>query len=347
MAGRKNNEITPAKGEFLLYKTEDGRIRIETRLQDETIWLSLNQIAKLFDVDKSGISRHFKNIFESGELSRDSVVAKFATTAEDGKTYQVDYYNLDAIISVGYRVNTIRGTQFRIWASERIKEYIIKGFTMDDEKLKATGGGRYFDELLARIRDIRSSEKVFWRKVLDIYATSIDYDPKSDLSRGFFRIIQNKMHWAAHGQTAAEVIYDRVNAEQPNMGMTNWAGSRISKSETEIAKNYLSGKELDLLNRIVTLYLDFAELQAIRRNAMTMSEWIEKLDDFLKLSGHDILTHAGMISHDKALAKAHEEYEKYRLKQLEEPSEAEKHFIEAEKELKQIEASGKKRGKNG
>ena len=344
----KASASSGSPAEFLLYKTDDGRIRIETRLQNETIWLSLGQMAELFGVDKSGISRHLKNIFESGELQRDATVAKFATVQAEGTrqvTRDLEHYNLDAIISVGYRVNSLLGTRFRIWATERIREYIVKGFTMDDERLKKAGGGSYFDELLARIRDIRSSEKVFWRKVLDIYATSIDYDPKTDVSREFFRIIQNKMHWAAHGQTAAEVVFSRVDATQPNLGMTNWVGSRISKSEAEIAKNYLSAEELDLVNRIVTLYLDFAEFQAVQRKTMTMREWIDKLDDFLKLSGRDILTHAGKISHDAALRKAHGEYEKFRARQLTEPTEVEKHFIEAENELKQIESSRKGRCK--
>lgn len=339
-----NPPVSVERAEFLLYQTEDGRIRLETRLHNETIWLSINQMAELFDVDKSGISRHLKNIFESHELEQDAVVAKFATTAADGKTYQVEHYNLDAIISVGYRVNSLLGTRFRIWATQRLREYIVKGFTMDDDRLKKAGGGIYFDELLARIRDIRSSEKVFWRKVLDIYSTSIDYDPKSDVSNDFFKIIQNKMHWAAHGQTAAEVIYNRADATRPNMGMTNWVGSRISRDEAGIAKNYLTHEELDLLNRIVTLYLDFAELQAIQHKAMTMRDWIGKLDDFLTLSGRDILTHAGMISHNAALCKAHEEYEKFRSKQLEVPTEVEKHFVEAEAELKRIEASRKAGG---
>ena len=343
----ESREIEQAMGQFLLYQTQDGRIRIETRLQNETIWLSLNQMSELFGVDKSGVSRHLKNIFESGELEKHSVVAEFATTAADGKTYQVAHYNLDAIISVGYRVNSLRGTQFRIWATERIKEHLIKGFTLDDERFKQLGGGGYFDELLARIRDIRSSEKVFWRKVLDIYSTSIDYDPKSDVSREFFKIIQNKMHWAAHGQTAAEIIYKRANAAQPNIGMTNWVGSRITKSEIEVAKNYLTADELDILNRIVTLYLDFAELQAIQRKAMTMRDWIAKLDDFLRISGRDILTHAGKISHDAALRKAHDEYEKFRLQQSEQPSDVERHFVEAEKTLKRLETSRRTGGGHG
>ena len=341
----KSGERLPVKTEFLLYKTEDGRVRIQTRLEDETVWLGINQMSELFGVDKSGISRHLKNIFETGELTRDSVVAFFATTAADGKTYNVEHFNLDAIISVGYRVNSIRGTQFRIWATQRLREYIIKGFSLDDERLKEAGGGNYFDELLARIRDIRSSEKVFWRKMLDIYATSIDYEPDADVSREFFRVIQNKMHWAAHGQTAAEVIHGRADASRPNLGMTNWTGSRIRKSEAEIAKNYLTAEELDVLNRIVTLYLDFAELQAVQHRAMTMRDWIEKLDDFLKLSGRDILTHAGTISHDAAMLKAHEEYEKYYKARLDQPTEVEKHFIEAEKEVRRIETAAEKKGK--
>lgn len=336
----------PARTEFLLYRTEDGRVRIQTRLENETVWLSINQMAELFQVDKSGISRHLANVYESGELVREATVAKFATAQREGTrevTRQVEHYNLDAIISVGYRVNTIRGTQFRIWATQRLREYIVKGFTMDDERLKETGGGNYFDELLARIRDIRSSEKVFWRKVLDIYATSIDYDPNAEVSREFFRIIQNKMHWAAHGQTAAEVIHGRADASRPHMGMTNWTGARIRKQETEIAKNYLTAEELDLLNRIVTLYLDFAELQAIQHRSMSMRDWIEKLDDFLKLSGRDILTHAGKISHDAAMLKAHEEYEKFHQAQREEPTQVEQHFIEAEQEVKRIEAQSRKK----
>jgi len=322
----------PPKTEFLLYQTEDGRTRIETRMQNETIWLTQEQMAELFQIDKSGISRHLKNIYESGELAADSVVAKFATTAADGKTYQVEHYNLDAVISVGYRVNSIRGTQFRIWATLRLREYLIKGFAMDDQRLKQDAGGNYFDELLGRIRDIRSSEKVFWRKVLDIYATSIDYDPAVDISREFFRVIQNKMHWATHGQTAAEVIYGRADASKANMGMTNWAGTKISKGEVEIAKNYLTEKELDLLNRIVTMYLEFAELQALDRKPMTMQKWITKLDDFLQLSGRNILSHAGKISHNTALEKAHKEYQKFRKTQLTLPTDVEKHFIEVEKE---------------
>lgn len=336
------NLLNPAT-EFLLYSTEDGRVRIETRMENETVWLTINQMAELFQVDKSGISRHLKNIFNSGELERNSVVAIFATTAADGKTYQVEYFNLDAIISVGYRVNSIRGTQFRIWATQRLREYLVKGFTLDDQRLKQAGGGNYFDELLARIRDIRSSEKVFWRKVLDIYATSIDYDPNTEMSREFFASVQNKMHWAAHGQTAAEVIFRRVDAAKPNMGLTNWIGDSIRKNEVGIAKNYLTREELEALNRIVTAYLEFAELQALNRRPMYMRDWIAQLDDFLKLSGRELLAHAGKISHEEALEKAHRAYEKYRKELRNAPSSVERHFIEAEKQIQQIKA-GKNSG---
>jgi hypothetical protein len=329
-------DILPTKSRFLLYQAEDGRQRIEVRLQDETVWLSLKQMAELFQRDKSVVSRHINNVFKEGELVRDSVVANFATTAADGKTYQVEYFNLDLIISVGYRVKSHRGTQFRIWATQRLREYIIKGFTLDDERLKQAGEGNYFDELLARIRDIRSSEKVFWRKVLDIYATSIDYDPQSDLSQEFFSEVQNKMHWAAHGHTAAEIIHHRVDAYKENMGLTNWVGTQIRKSEVSVAKNYLNQDELDLLNRIVTAYLEFAELQALNRRPMYMKDWIRQLDMFLTMSGRELLDHAGKISHEQALEKAQIEYEKYRQKQMEQPTMVEKHFIEAEKEIKQI-----------
>jgi len=342
-----NKKNIPVKTEFLLYRTEDGKVRIETRMEDETVWLSQAQMAELFSKDKRTISEHIGNIFSEEELQEDSVVRKFRTTATDGKEYLISHYDLNVIISVGYRVKSLRGTQFRQWATGRLREYIIKGFAMDDDRLKEAEGGNYFDELLTRIRDIRSSEKVFWRKALDIYATSIDYDPDTDISRNFFRVIQNKMHWAAHGQTAAEVIYGRADAEKPNMGLTNWSGAKIRKSEVEIAKNYLNEEELNVLNRIVTMYLEFAELQALNRKPMTMRDWISKLDDFLKLSERDILTNAGKISHKAMLKKAHSEYEKYRKKALSEPSEVEKHFVEAEKEIKEIEAQQKRGPKNG
>ena len=343
---KKKEEQTPTKSELILYQTEDGKTKIEVRLQGETVWLTLNQIAELFQVDKSGISRHLKNIYQTGELRTEATIANFATVQKEGsRSVQrtVEYYNLDAIISVGYRVNSIRGTQFRIWATQRLREYIIKGFTLDDDRMKQSGGGNYFDELLARIRDIRSSEKIFWRKVLDIYATSIDYSPDSDLSQLFFAAVQNKIHWAAHGHTAAEIIYHRADAAKPNMGMTAWSGDKPRKTDAVIAKNYLNEEELNILNRIVSMYLDFAELQALNLKPMYMRDWISKLDDFLKLSGRDILKHAGKISHDKALEKAHTEYKQYSKVRLNEPSQVEQQFLEAVKELEQIEKSKKNR----
>jgi hypothetical protein len=332
-------EKYPRETEFLLYQAEDGRINIEIRMQDETVWLTINQLAELFGIDKSGISRHIKNIYQTGELPEEATVAKFATVQNEGNRTvkrELEYYNLDMIISVGYRVKSQIATRFRIWATQRLKEYLIKGFTMDDDRLKQTGDGNYFEELLARIRDIRSSEKVFWRKVLDIYATSIDYHPSSDVSKDFFKQIQNKMHWAAHGQTAAEVIYNRVDAHQDNMGLTNWSGSIIRKNETTIGKNYLSQAELDLLNRIVTAYLELAEIQALIRTPMYMKDWVERLNQFLIMTGRELLDHAGKVSHEEALKKAQLEYEKFKQKRLNEPTTIEKHFIEAEKGLKKL-----------
>jgi len=327
---------TPAS-EILIYQTEDGRTRIQVRLENETVWLTQKLMAELFQKNVRTINEHIQNIFEEGELSPESVIRKFRITAADGKTYETNHYNLDVVISVGYRVKSHRGTQFRIWATQRLREYIIKGFTLDDERLKQAGGGNYFDELLARIRDIRSSEKVFWRKVLDIYATSIDYDPSTEMSRRFFQIVQNKMHWAAHGHTAAEVIAGRADAEKPLMGLTSWTGAKPTRSDVEIAKNYLTAEELDTLNRIVSMYLDFAELQALNRKPMYMRDWIAKLDEFLKVSERDILTHAGTISHEEAIEKARAEYEKFRKQVLEESSPVERHFIEAVQEVKQLE----------
>jgi hypothetical protein len=326
-------------GEFLLYNTEDGVTRLEVRLSGETVWLSLLQLTDLFQRDKSVISRHIKNLFDEGELSPEAVVANFATTASDGKTYQVAYYNLDVIISVGYRVKSHRGTQFRIWATQRLREYLIKGFAMDDERLKRAGGGNYFDELLARIRDIRSSEKLFWRKVLDIYATSIDYDQHAESSKQFFATVQNKMHWAAHGHTAAEIVFNRVDADKPHMGMTSFTGNKPSKAEAGIAKNYLEADELDTLNRIVNLYLEFAELQALNRKPMYMADWIAKLDDFLRVSDRDILQGAGKASHDQSLKKAQIEFDKYRQTLLNAKSPVEAHFEEAVKHVKALERS--------
>ena len=335
--------------QILLYQTEDLRTRIEVRLRNETVWLSLNQMAELFQRDKSVISRHIRNVFDEEELTREAVVANYAITAADGKTYQVEHFNLDVIISVGYRVRSHRGTQFRIWATQRLREYLIKGFTLDDERLKQVGGGNYFDELLARIRDIRSSEKVFWRKVLDIYATSIDYDPSAEASERFFATVQNKMHWAAHGHTAAEIIADRADATRPTMGLTSWSGGRVQKTDVAIAKNYLTADELDALNRIVTAYLEFAELQARNRRPMYMQDWIAKLDDFLRLSEREILNHAGRISHEVAVAKAEGEFEKFQVGQLAQPTEVEKQFEAMVKKLKRLPAgkTTRKRRKKG
>jgi len=262
--------------EILLYQTEDGQTRLEVQLHAETVWLSLNQLAELFQRDKSVISRHIKNIFEERELNPEATVAKFATDQKEGGkavTREIEYFNLDVIISVGYRVKSHRGTQFRIWATQRLREYIIKGFALDDERLKRLGGGNYFEELLERIRDIRSSEKVFWRKVPDIYATSIDYDPRTETSKLFFATVQNKMHWAIHGQTAAEVVHQRADATKENMGLTSWLGTKPGKEEVVIAKNYLTVEELEALNRIVTAYLEFAEIQALNRKPMDMQSW--------------------------------------------------------------------------
>lgn len=335
-------------GEVLLYQTEDGLTRVDVKMVNETVWLSLNQMADLFQRDKSVISRHISNVFEEGELSTEATVAKFATVqTEGGRQVQrdIDYYNLDVIISVGYRVQSHRGTQFRIWATQRLREYIVKGFAMDDARLKQAGGGDYFEELLARIRDIRSSEKVFWRKVLDIYATSIDYDPNADVSQQFFKIVQNKMHWAAHGHTAAEIIKSRADADKPNMGLTSWAKDKPKRTDTTVAKNYLDAEEINILNRIVSSYLEFAELQATNRRPMHMQDWITKLDDFLRLSERDILTHAGSVSHDVALEHANAEFDKYKQRQLAEPSTAEKDFEKSLDELKKIEAVAQKSGK--
>jgi hypothetical protein len=327
----KNNPRTDS--EVILYQTEDGKSRLQVRFSGETAWLSQAQLAELFQTSIPNVSMHVRNVFREGELQSDSVVKEFLTTAADGKNYETKFYNLDVIISVGYRVKSHRGTQFRIWATQRLHEYIIKGFALDDQRLKQAGGGNYFDELLSRIRDIRSSEKVFWRKVLDIYATSIDYDPRTEVSQLFFATVQNKMHWAAHGQTAAEVILGRVDASKQNMGMTNWIGAKPSRDEAVVAKNYLNPVELDLLNRIVTAYLEFAELQALNRKPMYMKDWIVKLDDYLRLSDRDILTHAGRISHEEAIRKAELEYEKYRQRLLSEPSQVEKDFEKAMKKL--------------
>lgn len=317
------------KSEIIMYQTDDGETKIEVSLNEDTVWLNQAQMCELFQKGKSTISEHISNIFREGELQEKAVVRESRTTASDEKEYKVKYYNLDVIISVGYRVKSHRGTQFRIWATERLREYLIKGFTMNDDLLKNAGGGNYFDELLERIRDIRSSEKVFWRKVLDIYATSIDYDPSIESSTMFFKIVQNKMHWAAHGHTAAELIYKRADAEKLHMGMTNIKGSRPTKAEIMTAKNYLNEDEINILNRIVTTYLEFAELQALRKRPMYMKDWIEKLDDFLKITDNDILSHSGKVSSLEARKKAELEYNKYKKITKNELSSVEKHFLNA------------------
>lgn len=317
-------------GEIIFYQSDDGTIRLETRLENETLWLTQQQMAELFQTTQQNISQHISNIYVEGELTPEATHKKILWVRQEGNRQverTIDSYNLDMVLSVGYRVKSLIATRFRIWATRQLKEYIIKGFVMDDERLKLGEGGSYFDELLARIRDIRSSEKIFWRKVLDVYATSIDYDPKTESSRAFFRVIQNKMHWAAHGQTAAEVIFNRAGSDLPNMGLTNWVGDVLRKKEVEIAKNYLNPEELNVLNRIVTLYLEYAELQALNREPMTMRDWIDKLDDFLRLSGRDVLAHAGTISHEEALQKAHVAYEKFSKNRLTELSRAETDFL--------------------
>lgn len=328
------------KGNIILYQTPDGQSKIEVTLSNDTVWLTADQMADLFQRNKSTISRHIKNVFESGELQSDSTVAFFATVQNEGARKverNLAFYNLDMIISVGYRVNSHRGVQFRMWATQVLREYLIKGFAMNDELLKRAGGGNYFDELLSRIRDIRSSEKVFYRKVLEIYALSIDYDPRAESTQLFFKTVQNKMHFSAHGHTAAEVIYERADAAKDFMGLTSWSGALPKRTDAEVAKNYLSSDELDTLNRIVSLYLDFAELQAKSHQPMYMKDWIQKLDDFLKLSGKELLTHAGKISAEIAKQKADMEYDKFRERTACELSPVEIHFIENfEKEQRKL-----------
>ena len=328
------------KGQFLLYQTPDGDSQIEVKLQDDTVWLSLDQMAELFQRNKSTISRHIKNVLEDGELQEEATIANFATVQNEG-TRKVErviaYYNLDMIISVGYRVHSYRGVQFRIWATKVLKEYIVKGFAMNDDLLKRAGGGNYFDELLARIRDIRSSEKVFYRKVLEIYALSIDYDPRVEMTQKFFKTVQNKMHYSVHGHTAAEIIYERADAEKDFMGLTTWSGAMPTKPEAEIAKNYLTHEEIKSLNRIVSLYLDFAEMQAEEHRPMYMKDWINILDDFLRISRKDILTHAGKISAKLAKEKADQEYGKFKERTKNNLSPVEIHFLENfEREQKRL-----------
>jgi hypothetical protein len=325
-----------SSSEIIIYQTDDGITKIETRLENETVWLTIDQMADLFQKSRSTINEHIINIFKEGELIEESVVRKIGIS--DFSTKPTNFYNLDVIISVGYRVKSLRGTQFRIWATERLREYLIKGFTMNDDLLKRGGG--YFEELLERIRDIRSSEKVFYRKVLEIYATSVDYNPNAEATKLFFQTVQNKLHWASHGHTAAEIIFQRANAQLPFMGLTAFKGNKPAKNEITIAKNYLKEEELAILNRLVSAYLDIAEVNAMQRKTMTMKDWIEVLDGFIKMSRQELLTNAGKISAELAQKKAIAEYESYKSKSEIELSEVEKQFIasieNANKELKAI-----------
>lgn len=319
-----NNKLN-TQNNFIIYTTDDGQVDIEVKLEDENVWLTQNSMAELFDTTRNNITMHIKNIFAEGELGERSVSKESLLTAKDGKKYKTKFYNLDLIISVGYRVKSVRGTQFRIWANKVIKEYLIKGYNLNVKRFKNNGGGTYFEEVLEKIRDIRSSEKVFWRKILDIYATSVDYDAKSEQTKEFFKTVQNKMHYAVHGNTAAEVIFNRVNSEKDNIGLTNFKGNMPTRAETEIAKNYLSEKELDLLNRMVSAYLDVAEINALNMHAMTMKEWVKELDGFLTMTHKEILEGTGTISHEEALKKAHKEYDKYMQNHL---TQAEKDYLE-------------------
>lgn len=312
--------------ELIIYQSEDGQTKIQTRLENETVWLTQDQMALLFGKAKSTINEHIKNIYKEKELEESTTMKKFGNSEFQQKAF--NYYNLDVIISVGYRVKSLQGTKFRQWATARLREYLVKGFTMNDELLKQAGGGDYFEELLARIRDIRSSEKVFWRKVLDVYATSIDYDPNTETSQTFFKTIQNKMHWAAHGQTAAEVIYSRIDAAKPFLGLTNFKGEQPTQQEISIAKNYLNEQELNVLNRMVTAYLEVAELQALNRKPMYMQDWLQRVDDFLQMTGNNILSHAGTVSHQQALNKAKEQYQHYKESLKNELSKVEKDFVQ-------------------
>ena len=304
---------------MIIYTSIDGNVKVDVNIQNEDIWMSQDVMANLYGTTKNNISMHMKNIFEEGELDKSSTVKKILTVQKEGTRdvkRNIEHYNLDAIIAVGYRINSKKATEFRIWATKVLKEYMVKGFALNDERLKNNGESPYFEELLARIRDIRSSEKIFWRKVLDIYATSIDYNPKDKLSIDFFKTVQNKMHYATHGHTAAEVIFYRVNSEKDYLGLTNFKGNYPTRSETEIAKNYLTEEELNTLNRMVSAYLDVAEINALDRHPMTMQDWVNELDSFLKMTRKDILKGTGTISHKEALYKAHKEYEKYMQKHL-------------------------------
>jgi len=337
----KNNK--PDHNQIIIYEGEKGQPKLEVRIESETVWLTQAQLVELFASSKANISEHIKHIFNEGELQRESVVRNFRTTAKDGKNYNIEHYNLDLIISLGYRVKSSLATKFRIWATQRLKEYIIKGFTMDDERLKNLGGGNYWKELLDRIRDIRSSEKVLYRQVLDLYATSVDYDPKSQESVRFFKIVQNKLHYAAHGRTAAEVIAKRADASKPFMGLLTFSGGEVAKKDIGIAKNYLKENELKKLNNIVSAYFDLAEVKAINQELMYMQDWIAQLDRLIQTFDGKILDNAGLVSHEQSLKKAEAEYKKY---QAETQSRTEKDYLESiktvEKKMKQKVPKSKK-----
>lgn len=325
------------QGDLVIYQSDDGETKIDVRFVDETVWLTQQQLCDLYQTSKSNISEHIKHIFEEEELEENSVVRKFRTTASDRKKYLTTYYNLDMIISLGYRIKSKIATNFRRWATEHLKEYMIKGFTMDDERLKQLGGGNYWHELLIRIRDIRSSEKVMYRQVLDLYATSVDYNPKSRESIAFFKLVQNKLHYAAHGHTAAEVIFERADANKPFMGLTTFSGDFPTAKDTHIAKNYLSEDELKLLNTIVSGYFDFAEVQAMRHNPMHMSDYVEHLDHILSATGEKLLNGAGKVSHKQAMEKADKEYQRFIVNNL---SPVEKSYLDA---IKSLEKTAKKK----
>lgn len=304
------------QNEIIIYSGADGETRIEVKFTGETVWLSQQQLCELYTTSKANVSEHIKHIFEDAELDKESVVRKFRTTAADGKSYNVTFYNLDMIISLGYRIRSVIATHFRRWATERLKEYIIKGFTIDDERLKGNGGGAYWHELLDRIRDIRSSEKVMYRQVLDLYATAVDYDPRSETSVKFFKIVQNKLHFAAHGHTASELIFKRADADAPMMGLTSFKGDHPTLRDAQIAKNYLSENELKILNNLVSGYFDFAEIQAMKRRPVYMSDYVRQLDTILSSTGEALLNGPGTVSHQQAMDKAREEYRKFQIREL-------------------------------
>ena len=324
------NTIEPAKGEVVIYQNDDNSVNLNVRLENESVWLTQANLVELYQSSKSNVSEHIKHIFEEGELDENSVVRKFRTTATDGKNYDTTFYNLDLIISLGYRIKSHVATKFRIWATERLKEYIVKGFTMDDERMKNAGGGGYWYELLDRIRDIRSSEKVLYRQVLDLYATSVDYDPQSAVSIEFFKIVQNKLHYAVHGHTAAEMIFERADSDKPFMGLTVFSGKQPTQKDVVVAKNYLNENELKILNNMVSGYFDFAEIQAMKRKPMYMEDYIRQLDNILVSTGEKLLTNAGRISHETAVKKAIDEYRKYQVKTI---SPVEQDYLETIKKV--------------